>query len=362
MKVRKQIAIVHNLTGGGAVRVLKETTRILSRYYIVKTFTPEKYNDKGKKGIQKIFSYLKYIYFILPQSYRKISAQINNDNFVATILHHDSYTKAPAALLYLKNRSVYILHEPPREFHEPLKFHAPLISDKLVTLLRIPLLFLDKIVTRRATRVVANSMFSKRRIDSIYGIKSKLIYCGASKKFHLLKNHIRLRTCISVGSLLPFKGHDLSISAIGRMDNKPNLLIIGKGRKSEKEKLLNLAQKNKVKVKIVETVSDEKLNSLYNKSVYVNSGYKEPFGLSALESLAAGSQVVTVNDCGTRELKKYFPEKVIIVFRNPRAISVGINKAFSNRIYKKEKIPKIFKWENNANEIRKIIEDKSFHH
>lgn len=357
MKVRKKIAIVHNLTGGGAVRVLKETTRILSRYYIVKTFTPEKYNDKGKKGIQKIFSYLKYIYFILPKSYKRISTTINNENFQTAILHHDAYIKAPTALSYLNKKSIYILHEPPREFYEPLRFHAPLIGDKVFTLLRSPIYILDKVLTKRASIVVTNSKFSKNTIDRIYGIKSKLIYCGVSDIFHEIISIKQSTRCISVGSLLPYKGHDLTISAIGKLENRPNLLIVGRGRKNEKEKLYALAKQSGVKVQIRDAITDKELNELYNKSkIFINSAYKEPFGLCALEALTVGSQVVTVSDCGTQELKKYFPDKVAVVSRNAKSISIGIQRALSNRINKRRRDTKIFKWENTVNELRKIIE------
>jgi len=358
MKEQRKVAIIHNLTGGGgAVRAIKETNKFLAGHYLLKTFTPEKYNEKGKKGIQKIISYLKYIYFTLPQSYRKISSRIDNGNYAATILHHDTYTKAPVALLYLKNKSIYILHEPPREFYEPLKFHAPSIGDKVFTLLRLPIFILDKVLTRHATIVISNSKFSKSRIDKIYGVRSKLIYCGVSEKFHSLRNCKALEMCISVGSLLPYKGHDLTISAISKLENKPKLLIIGRGRKREKEKLLALAKKGGVDIEINDTVSEMKLNEMYNKSkLFINSAYREPFGLSALEALTVGAQVVTVNECGTQELKKYFQKKVIVVSRSAESLSIGIRKALSNRITRRARVPEVFKWRNTANEIRKIIE------
>jgi len=356
---KKGIAIVHNLTNGGAVRVLEETKKILSRRYNITVFTPEKIISVGKTGIDKILEYLKYVYFILPCEYRKISQQINKQDFQAVVLNHDAYTKAPYALLYLKKKSVYILHEPPREFYEPLKFHAPLLGDKLFTIFRLPIFFIDKFLTKRANTVVANSKFSKKRIDNIYRIDSKIIYCGVSGKFHILKKQKVLNTCISVGSLLPYKGHDLTISAIGTLRNKPNFIIVGGGRNIEKKKIRALAKQKRVKLEIFDSLTDKKLNYLFNAStVFINSAFREPFGLSALEAIASGLQVVTVDDGGTKELKKYFPQQLHIVKRDQKSISAGIKDALANRIHTKVVIPGIFKWNNTVNELSEIIEEK----
>lgn len=354
----KKIAIVHNLTGGGAVRVLDETNKILSRKYAIKYFSPPKINTNNKHLLQIIWNYVRYVYKTLPDYYRDTSKVINNGKYKAVIIHHDTYLKAPPLLNNLRIKSIYILHEPPREFYEPIHFHAPLIRDKLFTIIRIPVAIFDRVTTKRASYVIANSRFSKNKIDDIYGIESIAIYPGFSSKI-TIKRRCKKRKylCLSVGSLLPYKGHELTIKAIGRMKNKPELVIVGDGREVEKNKLKKLAMVNEVSLTILKKLSDKKLINLYNSAhVYVNSAYQEPFGLTSLEALSFGGNLVTVNDCGTQELKKYFDAKVSVVNRTPKSISAGITKMMKKKNFDAQ-IPAVFNWRYYANELIKLIDN-----
>ncbi len=352
------MAIVHNLTGGGAARVLEESNKILSKYYQVKILTPERYQASNDSGLSKIISYLKYIYITLPENYRRISRSINSSKFKAVIIHHDSYLKSPASLFDVNSKSIYILHEPPREFYEPSKYHAPLLKDKLVNALRLPILFIDKKAVKRATHVIVNSKFSKHRVDSIYGINSKLIYPGVSTRFHPIKDVDKVNQCVSVGSPLPYKGHEITISAISRLKTKPKLVIVGAGRGSEKNKINSYAVQQNVEIKLYNDLSDEDLNVIYNKSkVFVNAAFQEPFGLSALEALSSGTNLVTVDNCGTVELKKFFPNRVIVTDRKAEDIARGIKSSLDNFSKEKVAIPERLTWEHYVNEIIKLIEN-----
>jgi len=354
----KKIAVIHNLTSGGAVRVLDETNKILSRKYSIKIFSPPKGKFSEGGPPQKVWKYLYYVYKTLPAYYRRISREINKGKYHAVIIHPDTYLKAPFALLYLTVKSIYILHEPPREFYEPLCFHAPLAKDKLFSILRIPVAILDKISSRRASYIVVNSKFSKNKIDKIYGVKSKVIYPGITSKLVKMRGNIKRKTfCLSVGSLLPYKGHELTIEAIGMMSKKPQLVVVGNGRETENDNLNELAIKNGVKLKIFEKVSDKELNELYlSAKVYINSAYQEPFGLASLEALNSGENLVTVDEGGTQELKKFFGDKVMVVNRTSKSISKGINKMINVR--NSFSHPQaIFDWSYYVEELDKLIQD-----
>lgn len=354
----KKIAVVHNLTSGGAVRVLDETNKLLSRKYIITIFSPPKNKFSEKNFLNKVGNYVQYVYKTLPDYYQKISKEINSGNYHAVIIHPDTFLKAPSLLSHLKINSIYILHEPPREFYEPIYLHAPFLRDKIFTLLRIPVAVLDKVATKKASHIVANSEFSRREIHKIYGVRSKVIYPGlTSKPVKMRKNLKRKYACLSVGSLLPYKGHELTIEALGMMSKKPVLIIVGNGREVEKNRLRDLAKRNGVRLRIVNNVSDEVLYSLYKSArVYVNSAYKEPFGLASLEALSSGENLVTVNECGTQELKKYFGDKIKVVNRTPKSISEGITKM----INEKNSIPQqlaVFRWNYYVSELSKLIEN-----
>ena len=358
MSRKTKVAVVHNLTGGGAIRVLEETNKILSKYYQVEIFTPERYQVSDSSGLSKITSYLKYIYMTLPKNYRRISYDINSSKFKAVIIHHDSYLKSPTSLFDLDSKSIYILHEPPREFYEPSKYHAPLLKDKLVNFLRLPILFIDKKAVKKATHVIVNSRFSKYEVDNIYGINSKFIYPGVSPRFHPTKNIDKINQCISVGSLLPYKGHEITISAIGRLKTKPKLVIIGEGRESEKNKIYSYAIRQNVEVELYNDLSDEDLNIMYNRSkVFVNAAFREPFGLCSLEAIISGDRLVTVNECGTEELKEFFPDRVTVTNRNAEDIAKGIKFSLDKFSEQNITIPERLTWGHYVKEITKLIEN-----
>lgn len=331
MSRKPKIAVIHNLTKGGAVRVMNELNDFIENFYDIDMYRPCAPKHIKSRGIRKIIDYLGYLYFKLPKSYCEISKEINSSNYKAVIIHHDAYIKSPISLFDIKTKKIYVLHEPPREFYEPLGLHAPLLKDKLFTLLRLPILIMDKLAVRKADYIIVNSNFSKKRVDKLYGVKSRRVYFNASKLFRNMSGIKKKYQCISVGSLLPYKCHDLSISAIAKMTNKPTLVVVGGGRSSEKEALLKLAKFKNVKIKIYNKLTDASLNRLYNESrVYINTAFQEPYGISALEALNTGLDLITVNNCGTVELKKIYGSRVHIVNRDVISISKGIERAISN--------------------------------
>lgn len=354
MGIHGNIAIIHNLPAGGALRIVTETNKILSNYYRIKVFSPPRLKD-SENNIEKVVNYLIYIYKTLPEYYKRVAKKINKCNFRAVVIHPDSYLKSPTALFYLNKKTIYILHEPPRELYEPLHLHAPLFKDKLFSLFRIPILFIDKAAAKKATFIITNSKFSKNRIDKLYGVNSYIIYPGVNT-YHIKGKTKRKNICVSVGSLLPYKGHDMTISAIALLRKKPKLLIIGNGRDSDKKRLIDLAKTNKVDVKIKSNISDSQLYAIYKSSkVYVNSAYKEPFGMTSLEALSHGMNLVTVDQCGTEELKMFYGHDVVVTKRNSKFIAEGIEKMLISR-HRGQKIPTIFRWNHFVNQLMEKIE------
>lgn len=357
MSIRKKLAVIHNLTSGGAVRVLNEINSRLSRSYDIEIFRPPRY-IKGT-GTFELLNYIKYIYVTLPRSYKLIAEKVNKSNFDKVLLHHDAFLKSPLALLHLKRRSIYFLHEPPREFYEPLDYHAPLLKDKLFTLLRLPIKIIDKFSAKKATIVISNSYFSQKAIHRIYGINSIMIYPGVSDLFRTKCNVNRHNDlCISVGSLLPYKGHLLTIKALSKVKLPTRLIIIGRGRESERKKIINAAKKYQVRVEIRKPISDKQLRSTYCKSkLYINASYQEPFGLSSLEAVISGDMLVTVNECGTEELKEFFLDRVIVTNRNAEDIAKGIRFSLDNFSEQNITVPEKLTWEHYVKKITKLIEN-----
>ena len=347
----ERILIVKNQTMGGGDRYCNNVISELKRTYIVEVCSPSNIDNNSHELFVKLYQYVRYVYFYLPEYYKKLGEEITKKKeYKKIIIFQDAYRKCPDIFQTLREKSVYILHEPPREFYEPLNLHAPRLRDKLFTLIfRGPILLIDKINTKKASLIIANSEFSKRKIYKIYNKKSIVVYPGVN----ILSKRKRQRKhqCISVGSLLPYKGHEDAIRAIGRLSTiKPTLVIVGRGTDDQKRRLSELAEKLRVNIIIYSNPPDRVLGKLYRESlVYINCAYGEPFGMTALEGLGHGCNLVTVNKCGTAELKKYFPGNVYVTSGEDEDISEKIEKALMTR--RKEYDFRRFSWATVTNAI-----------
>ena len=80
------------------------------------------------------------------------------------------------------------------------------------------------------------------------------------------------------------------------------MLVLDQGNPHWKNYLKKLAIKLNVKLTILNLISDEELNSLYNQAkLVVYTPYMEPFGLVPLEAMCCGTPVVGINDGGVME-------------------------------------------------------------
>jgi len=346
---KAKIAIISNLIRGGSV-VYRDNVvdKIVLEH---KEYFPRQVSRSKNKLLNFVF-YLKYIYFDLVIDYYRIAKILNSDiNIEKVIVFQDGYIKAPYALGFLNKKSIYVLHEPPREFYEPLSLHAPTILSKMFNFVRIPIKFFDYYLTRKASVIISNSYYSEEVIKKTYDKQSVVIYPGIKKFLLGTKNKTRKRICISMGSLLPYKGHALTIEAISNIrKNRPVLIIIGDGTEILKKELIDYSKKLGVKLILIKEVDEKRLESLYlTARVYVNSAYKEPFGMTSLEAVSLGCYLVTIDSGGTKELKKIYKDKVQI-FSNVKNATELIENCllFKNTIPRHEKK---FDWKYVAKKI-----------
>jgi glycosyltransferase involved in cell wall biosynthesis len=351
----KSIKIIKNQTVGGGDRYCNNVIAELKKNYKVQILSPESLRINSKSVIFSLWEYVKYVYFYLPHYYKKLGRSITNDkNNEIIIVFQDAYRKCPDIFQTLKLKSLYILHEPPREFYEPLNLHAPRLKDKIFTLIiRLPIYFIDRSNTKKASIIISNSKFSSENIKKIYKKKSKVIYPGLN--IFSKERLVRQYQCISVGSLLPYKGHLTLIRAVSLISKKkPSIVIVGNGSEEQKNELLLEALKNNVKLKIISNITDRTLGSLYRKSsVYVNCAYKEPFGMTSLEGLGHGCSLVTTDRCGTEELKRFFPNNIFVSNGEINDISKKIELALNINMTKYDY--SIFSWKKVASELIKTL-------
>lgn len=350
------IVVISNLTKGGAVVYMNKTIKCLKRKYKVKHYKPMPYVQNSKNKLIGLLRYFFYTTIYLSRYYKKLGIKLSQDKKIKkAIVFQDSYIKTPNIFKWLTHKSLYIFHEPPREFYENILLHSDnLYQIAFNMIFRLPIFFIDRINMAKAENIVSNSYYSKSILMKIYGKKSTVVYPGFSRIRYAninKKNNI----CISVGSLMRYKGHDMVIKSIGKIsENRPQLIIVGNGSSKRRLFLEDLAKKNGVKISIYKNINDSKLVEKYKMShTYVNGSQNEPFGLTSLEAIGYGCSLVTNNTGGTKELLGFFRDRVHVCENNIDDMSLKICISL-NQKNKTNVNMKSFSWERVANDIDKI--------
>jgi len=357
-----KIAIFHNLPSGGAKRYLFEVVKRIpkkhkidlyrlsgsSKYLNLKKYTENQYTYQYYSG-KNILTFVLKAIFLLPKIHKRIAKKINENNYDILIANHDYVTKSPYILRYVTCPKIYFCHESQREYYEDTKYHAPLLKDKIVNLIRVPIRWIDVLNIKKVDSIMCTSLFEKKELERIYKKKIIMVYPGVDfKKFKNIKLK-RKNQVLSVGSLLPFKGHEKTIKSLGliKETKRPLLVIVGDGRMSEKRKIKSLAKKNKVKIKIKNKISEKTLLKIYNESkLYISCAHKEPFGLTILEAMACETPAVVVNGGGPSE-QVVDGVTGYIVSSNEKEISKKIIMAIKNykKLGKKSRLHVCKKWD-----------------
>lgn len=350
------IAVVSNLTRGGAVVYMDNVIGNLGKKYKIKHYSPKPYIQRSKSKIVEIFSYILYTTKYLSGYYKKLGIRLSLDKKIKkVIVFQDSYIKTPNIFRWLTQKSIYIFHEPPREFYENMLLHTDNIYQVAFNLfIRFPLFLIDRLNMVYTKNIVSNSYYSKHILKKIYGKESVVIYPGFLMR-QTTRPRLRQNTCISVGSLMKYKGHDLVIESIGKIvENRPNLIIVGGGSIKRKLYLEDLAAKRGVNLSIYKNINDSALVRKYKSShTYVNGSQNEPFGLTSLEAIGYGCGLVTNNTGGTKELLGFFKDLVFVCDNNSNdmanKIRLSLSKKNSVRVNMSE-----FGWERVARDIDNI--------
>ena len=133
-------------------------------------------------------------------------------------------------------------------------------------------------------------------------------------------------TLLSVGNLVPLKGHDLAIRALALLDNA-SLIIVGDG--PEAGKLHSLAETLAVahRVRFLGRLPHDELPELYGAAdVLLLLSSSEGWPNVLLEAMACGTPVVATDVGGTREVVATSANGAIVTDRDPVAIAQAITR------------------------------------
>jgi glycosyltransferase involved in cell wall biosynthesis len=137
----------------------------------------------------------------------------------------------------------------------------------------------------------------------IFGRFPRVLYLGVDAEVFRRVCDREEGLVVSVGRVMPHKGYDFLIRSVAAIEPKPRLVIACDAVDAwERKYLQELAGSLSVELEIRERISEDELVELYSRaSVTALTAILEPFGLSALESMACETPVVAVREGGFRE-------------------------------------------------------------
>lgn len=164
---------------------------------------------------------------------------------------------------------------------------------------------------------------------------TKVIRNGVDfKKFTILQNReearrkleICGRTILSVGNLVPLKGHELIVEALSELQDY-NLIIVGSGPEEEsiKRRASILGVDDRVRI-VPELPQNEIVRYYQSADVLVLASSREGLPNVILEALACGMPVVATNVGGVSEVIQSHTQGVLVKDRSAEAIAQGIRK------------------------------------
>ncbi len=358
MTLHMKIAFFHELSFGGARRVVEEYGKILSINHIVDLYYLDVTEDlPSEKIFNKTFFFPENqkkhrIYndtvslFRLSIIHKKIADLIDNGGYDFVFVHPSKFTQAPFILRFLKTPSVYYCQEPLRIVYDPLLKQLPntSLTKRMYELLNRSIRkALDYTNTEKAGLILANSQYSADWIADAYGKKASICYLGVDPKQFVQQKTKKEYDILFLGQPIDVEGYDLLEGAMEFFDKKPVVQIISRDLQGK-------------------GIPDKELVNEYNKSkIVVCLSRNEPFGLTAIEAMACSVPVVAVNEGGYKE-SVLDGKTGFLVERNQEKLFEKLDELISNEKRRNEmgenarkNVLKQWAWEKSVDRFLEII-------
>lgn len=219
-------------------------------------------------------------------------------NDYRNVVYSGFYTPL-AALSREQGRNLYYCHTPPRFIYDQRQFYREQLSRPLRLLLDQFVHYLQpryEAAVARMDTVIANSRNIQQRIQHFLGINAPVAYppCATERYAWLGQQGYYLSTA----RLDPLKRVDRIIQAFLSMPE--HTLVVASGG-PETHRLRNLAG-DAPNIRFTGWVDEAKLRNLLGHAIAtIYLPREEDFGMSPVESMAAGKPVIGVNEGGIPE-------------------------------------------------------------
>jgi glycosyltransferase involved in cell wall biosynthesis len=294
--VKKGITLYSNLPTGGADEIAQLYLRDFKKNFITNIVSD---------SYLKPCNFLDYLYISLirlPLIHKKIAEKMKSSDVLVS--HHTWLTKSPYLLRYFSGKKIYICHEVPREFYDKEHIKNQSFKERVINFARLPIKYIDrKNLKSKSLIVIANSLLSKKLIDSVYQIQSVVIYPGINTaEFSRSDTPSKQNQVLSVGAINKLKRYDFLINVVSKVNLsiRPTLVLVGNGGETSYiQYLRKLAHLKGVDLKISVNASRAELVHEYLRSkVFLYAPISEPFGIVIEEAMASGLPLLVYKSGG----------------------------------------------------------------
>lgn len=339
-----RIAVYENLPPGGALRSAYHLgLELLRRGHQLDVYRLSTYADKGSFDLAPHAASVHVVDFrplagtldarlkeghLFPRSYtlfgplkrlqRRLAAEISAGGYDLVLAHPDAMTYAPYLLRWLDGvPSVYYCQEPPRvsserdirRQHRDSLARSPhavgairLLEDGLVL---DRLAREDRETATHPTVIAVNSVYSRERAWATYARDAVVCYLGVDPVVFAPPKSLpeRRNEVLSVGAPIEAKNHLLVVEALGTLpaEGRPALRVV-LPRTADADRLVAAARSAGVDLAVDTGLDEPSLAERYRTALAtICAARLEPFGLTAIESMAAGTPVVAIREGGFRE-------------------------------------------------------------
>jgi glycosyltransferase involved in cell wall biosynthesis len=182
----------------------------------------------------------------------------------------------------------------------------------------------DKLSSERPDYLIANSKYTKDRIQKYYRRESVVIYPPAFDELRIMnyessKLSSDKKHFLIVSRLSPYKKVDVAIEAFNKLGLP--LVVIGEGK--QKKYLEKIARDN---IKILGFAEDEKLAEYYAKARAFIFPADDDFGITMVEALSFGLPVIAYKKGGALEIMEEGKNGEFFEAQTPEILADGVRR------------------------------------